>query len=110
MSKCHMCGKTFDKEEAREIFEDEYSMRNYDNFVKPLCGECAKEIFEDQNDGYYKETCDYCGKQFDPFIEEMQFSRHVDGISLTDVSFCICSDCAFDDIERRGGKLNPYRG
>lgn len=101
MAKCCMCGSKYNPEEARDIFEDEYGLHDYGNFIRPLCGDCAKSVFSDLIDGYYKETCECCGKEYDPFIENSKFGMHVDGIDLEDVSLTICCDCALDRLDEQ---------
>ena len=42
MATCEQCGKRFNVNKAREIFEDECGrLWSYDSFTECLCGECA---------------------------------------------------------------------
>ena len=100
MPKCEWCDTEFDTQEAKDIFENEFSLMKYDNIRKCLCGSCAIQAIEDQVDGIYFETCEECGKDFD-FVEECsEFEDNVDGTSLTDWwnYGILCCDCALGKI------------
>ena len=54
MAICDRCGCEFDEDEAREEFDEEFESGDfdYDNFEKDVCGECAIEIINNDEEGY----------------------------------------------------------
>lgn len=94
MPKCQRCRKRFDLEEARDEFESEYSV-SYDNLTEVLCGDCAISAYEDA-DGAYFETCECCGKKFEPMEEEGIFSSRIDdcGADINMFGEILCAECA----------------
>ena len=102
MAKCKICGKRFDKEEAEERFCIEFPIYDYNNFNTTLCGDCAIEVIEDLEDGYYYETCECCGKKFDLITEASAFETTHDGTTLIDwwdEFGIVCYDCADDKVD-----------
>jgi len=99
MAKCEWCGEKFDRVEAEEIFEDEFSL-DYSNIKKCLCGACAIQAIEDLVDDVYFEKCDSCGKVFDLIEEESDFEQVVSGTTLRDYwgSSILCKECALKEI------------
>lgn len=103
MARCEWCGKEFDIDEAREIFDDECGrIWSYDNFGKCLCGECAVEAIQDEADGVYFETCECCGKNFDYGEECRIFYDNANAsFGLADCwsNRILCASCAIDEID-----------
>ncbi len=99
MYKCSICGGLFDEEEAEDKFISEVSNRCYGNFLKPVCGECAIDVFQSEIEGYYEEECECCGKRFDPITENVEFVTRISGIALDDVSPVLCCTCAMDTLD-----------
>lgn len=98
MPKCERCGKKYNYDEEVEEF-DYYRSFSYDNFNIKVCAECAKEIIDAEEDGVYFETCECCGKEFDVFEEEYEFSSRTNGDSLLDMEEILCCECAMDKLE-----------
>lgn len=85
---CENCKKQFDPEGAASIFVIEESDLSYSNLRKKLCGECAIDAIESDEDGVYFETCEKCGHEFDLISEQFRFDSHFDeanGTSLRDL-------------------------
>lgn len=104
METCDRCGKLFDEDEAESEFVIEYYDLSYQNLRGCFCGDCAKEIIEDKEDGIYFETCEQCGCEFDLFQEESKFdSMHspYNGTTLRDFwrDLIRCADCAMEKEE-----------
>ena len=97
MTVCEKCGKQFEEWDAETEFENGVSSSfpvSYDQLGKCLCGDCAIEEFENGN---YYETCECCGKQFNPDSEQFGFSNQVSHkvIDADMYEFGIhCADCA----------------
>jgi len=107
MAICEKCGKEFDESEAADEFDEEtmYSSVavSYYAFDRCLCGECAVQEYENGN---YYETCECCGKRFNPEDEESDFQNQV-SYKVSDADMfefgILCADCAaeklFESIE-----------
>ena len=111
MPKCECCGKRFDVEDAEDIFLEEYRVLSYQNFIKPLCGECAIEIIQDEVEGFYYETCEKCGKRFD-YIEECGNYYHYSN-GDTDLTDCwddqiLCAECAINYMDDQYAKFRDF--
>lgn len=111
MAKCSRCGARFNREEAEDRFGFEHPDLNYEHFRGTFCGNCACEVIENEESGYYFETCDRCRKKFDLFADETDFMMRnweYDG-SLRDAwsefHYLLCADCASDNVADRYGKL-----
>lgn len=102
MPVCTWCGKKYDPSEEEEYVYDTWNMLHYDYRTMRinLCGSCANEAVEQQADGVFVNTCERCGREFDPMTENMEFANYVDGISLTDTwdSQVLCAACARDNL------------
>ena len=103
MAKCENCNERFDRDEAASYFEMETEL-SYDNLRKTLCGECAVQAIEDQEDGVYFETCEECGCTFDLIEAQSDFDTHFDwsnGTRLRDYwdPKILCCDCAIEKAE-----------
>lgn len=104
METCDRCGKIFDEDEAETEFVSEYFDLSYQNFRGTFCADCAIQILEDKEDGYYFETCEQCGCTFDLILEESKFDdRHswFNGTSMRDFwkDLIRCADCAMEKEE-----------
>ncbi len=104
MAVCEQCGKEIDFDFDRAEFESETNLC-YDNLRKCLCGECAVQAIDDEEDGVYFETCEKCGKTFDLIEAIGQFDEYFHwcgGTTLRDHwdSEILCADCAIDDVEK----------
>lgn len=103
MSRCEWCGKEYDRDEAERIFSSETFCLSYSNIRKDLCGECAVEAIENEVDGVYFETCEECGKEFDPIEESSEFDSNfgwANGTSLRDYwdDKILCAECALKKV------------
>lgn len=101
MAKCENCGKKFNEVDAEEYFEMETCLE-YSRLAKCLCGKCAVQAIEDDDEGVYFETCERCGKTFDLAAEKAEFSSHFswfDGLSLTSFNEYLCADCALEEVD-----------
>lgn len=95
---CDRCGKEFDEDFAESDFMDgadsSVSSKDYDNIPECLCGECAIEYY---NNGEYRETCESCGKVFEPENEnsqfELQISNWLTGADMYEFGI-YCAECA----------------
>jgi len=101
MPRCDWCGEKFDKEYADDFFSSETFTFSYSSFRKCLCGSCAVKAIEDEVDGVYFETCEECGKEFDPFDDNSEFRRHFNWYDTMDLwefwkDKILCGDCAVD--------------
>ena len=103
MAYCSRCNKEFDPDEARDYFESETFMLSYENFKEELCGECAVEVIEEKEEGYYFERCEECGKNFDLIEEEDFYSSQYPSYNGTDLIDCwneynkvLCAECALN--------------
>ena len=111
MEKCERCGKMFDKENAFDVFEEEFGSSlylSYDQLRPCLCENCAIQAIEDREDGVYFETCEKCGCEFDFALEDAKYREYFpwfNGTELTDHwnKGIKCADCIIEEIER--GKL-----
>lgn len=109
MAECSRCGRHFNREEAEERFRLEHFDLNYENFQFTFCADCACEIINCEEDGYYFETCDRCGKQFDLFSDESDFMmrnwEYSGGLrdAWQDFHYLLCADCASDAVADRDG-------
>lgn len=106
MAICENCKKYYEPDHAAYIFERELSDLSYSNLEKDLCGDCAIEAIEDQEDGVYFETCEKCGHKFDLIPEQLLFDSHFDeanGTSLRDYwdEGPLCADCAIEVAESK---------
>ena len=106
MAICDRCGCEFDEDEAREQFDDEFESGDfdYDNFDKDVCGDCAIEIINNDEEGYYFETCEECGCRFDFCEEELKFNNahgYGNGTDIRDFwdDGPLCADCALEAEE-----------
>ena len=45
---CERCGKEYNEDEDRDIFESDYCTFNYDNFTGNFCFGCKSEIIENR--------------------------------------------------------------
>lgn len=112
VATCEWCGKEFDIDDAREIFDDECGiMWSYDNFTKCLCGECAIEAIQQAEPGVYFDTCEECGKHFDYGEEYNEFMNY--GGNDIDLPYCwmektLCASCAIEDIERENAMYGNH--
>ena len=97
---CERCGKEFDKEDAREEFEDETG-KNFDYLTETLCGDCAIQAINNKEDGVYLELCENCGARFDPFVDEMEFQRQTgdDGVEIDMFGKYLCLNCSLEEYE-----------
>ncbi len=98
MATCEKCGKEFEEWDAENKFYDDcgYSPLplSYSQFGRALCGDCAVEEFENGN---YYETCECCGKQFNPNTEHSDFENQVSHRVLDADMYehgIYCADCA----------------
>ena len=122
MAVCEYCGKEFDVEFERDMFEIDTRCLSYDNLKKCLCSSCAQNaIFEDNIDGIYFEECEKCGTVFDLVEDMYQLSEYCEGY-LTDTwqeaGQILCFHCAseFEDDQyevqkemmRQEGIYVPY--
>ena len=112
MATCEQCGKRFNVNKAREIFEDECGrLWSYDNFTECLCGDCAVEAIQEEVEGVYFETCVKCGKRFDYGEECAEFYNYDNGdIGL---AACwdegpLCASCAIDNIEEENAMYGNH--
>ena len=111
MPVCSRCGKHFNREEAEERFGCDHPNLDYDHFQGTFCGDCAVEIVDNEEDGYYFEECDRCGKRFDLFADESDFMMRNWGYSgglreaWSEFRYLLCADCASDDVANRPGNL-----
>lgn len=102
MKICQWCGKAF--EPSEEDYEYEYDGRfPYYNFTVPLCAKCAMEAVDERADGVYQETCEKCGKKFDPFVDDGIFQNHMhwsNGTFLWDhwSDAIKCVDCTLEEL------------
>ena len=118
---CEKCGKEFEDWVAEDEFlsgVDSVGILSYEQFGRHLCGECAIEEFEN---GHYYETCERCGKQFNPSSEEFEFERQVShrilGADMYEFGI-YCADCAAtewlnsleieDDEDFDGERIDVY--
>ncbi len=103
MKMCKRCGDSFKKKEAEIVFSEAIISLSYkENVKKCICGECAVQAFEDEDDGIFFETCNECGKYFDVMEEKGKFYDYTDDINLFDVWFMhgeSCAECAIDAWE-----------
>ncbi len=100
MKKCEWCGKEFEISDAEDDFDREIGFFNYRNIKKCLCGSCAIDVFNEQVDGVYFETCELCGKEFDYILDSHEFENATDTY-LTDLwdSQILCCDCALSKLK-----------
>ena len=106
MKKCEWCKKSFDEEEAREIFEDRTQLE-FANLHKCLCGNCASDLIADEETGIYFETCEKCGTVFDLIEAEAEFRDYGASYRLREgwgLGQILCVDCAIERIERDESK------
>ena len=100
---CEVCGAEFEYNGAEDFFEDEYPGLPYQNFRKCLCGDCAVQAINDQEEGVYFEICEKCGNSFDLIEDSANFNQYsrCDGIELMDVweEKILCCRCALERIE-----------
>lgn len=101
MKVCSRCGNKFDPEIAKDIFESEHCLP-YDNFDVHLCGKCAVEVIDDQEEGYYFEICERCGTKFDPIVASADFDSYREGPILDTIEeysdgMILCCSCALDN-------------
>lgn len=99
---CDYCGKEFDEQDARDIFEAEIP-KNYDYLTKSLCAECAIEAIDDMDDGIYYEVCDNCGSRFDPFAAERELQRQTGDYGAEIDNLCL--DCSLDEYKNRNDEV-----
>ena len=100
--RCERCGKFFNYASSADSFETA-TMLSYDNLKPQLCGSCAIEAVESQEEGVYYETCEVCGRRFD-FIEEASNFElahpYGNGTKLSDTwdpsKRIMCCNCAID--------------
>lgn len=118
MNTCERCGIEFDEQEAENEFNDgvEATLEvHYRQFRRCLCGACAIAEYENGN---YFETCEYCGKEFNPEEEKSAFDRQV-AYKVTVANLyqhgILCADCAaerllggLDDIDGTHDGCNVY--
>lgn len=99
---CEYCGKEFDAEDARDIFEMEM-LKNYDYLTKCLCAECAIEAINDMHDGIYYEICEKCGSRFNPFADELELQRQTgdSGAEIDMFGEYLCLDCSLNEYKSR---------
>lgn len=101
MKRCEKCGKLFDSEEAEFEFDSRVDASftvSYYQFNIYLCADCAIEEYENGN---YFETCECCGKSFNPEEDKHEFERLVSHkIMFADMyEFGIhCADCAAEKV------------
>lgn len=110
LSTCEWCGKKFAKINAAVSFaycDPNHSRpHDYEKLTKVLCGDCAASVIFDKVDGVYFQTCDFCGKKFDVYADDLDFYNHfsyLDGEDLLnhwDDGVC-CSSCALNRIEKK---------
>lgn len=94
---CECCGREFLQEDADYEFSQEFPTRNYDYLNQSLCGSCAINLYNDQVDGIYNETCEKCGKEFDYFEEDSLYRSLTKlDIGLEDLSRILCCDCGLE--------------
>lgn len=103
MEKCENCGVKFDPTDAADEFEMN-TLLEYNNLKVCLCADCAIEAIENSEEGIYFETCEQCGKEFDLFEDEGEFSTHfswANGLILRDYwdDQILCAECALDLVE-----------
>ena len=115
METCSRCAKSFDRETAEDTFMLENGLLNYDNFQITVCGDCANEIIDNCEDGYYFEICDRCGKRFDLFVDESDFMTRNDSYfgglrdAWDEFGYLLCADCASDDVADAYGDNSNWR-
>lgn len=99
---CDCCGKEFDVQDARDVFQME-TLKNYDFLTKTLCAECAIEAIEDMDDGIYYEVCENCGSRFDSFADEIELRRQTgdSGAEIDMFGKYLCFNCALDEYRSR---------
>lgn len=92
---CDYCGKEFDEQDAREVFEIE-TMKNYNYLTKSLCAECAIEAIDDMVDGIYYEECENCHSRFDPFADEIELQQQTgdSGAEIDMFGRYLCLNCS----------------
>lgn len=102
---CDYCGKEFDEQDAREVFEIE-TLKNNDYLTKSLCAECAIEAINNMNDGVYYEVCENCGSSFDPFADELELRRQTgdDGVEIDMFGKYLCLNCSLDEYRNKNDK------
>ena len=105
MKTCERCGAKFDPEEAKEQFEMEAFLLEYDDIEPCLCGECAIEALQIEDNGVFYFTCERCGTRFDLFEETSKLSsmfHNTEDVNLTNYwsSGIICADCAGEEITK----------
>ncbi len=97
MPLCEKCGNEFEEWDAEYEFENGVDTSfpvSYDQLNKYLCGKCAIEEFKNGN---YYETCECCGKRFNPDSEQFEFEKQVSHKVLDADMFDLgihCADCA----------------
>lgn len=97
MPICARCGKKFNYDDERDAFCEE-SLLNFETMKLSLCSKCALQAIEDQEDGIFTETCEKCGKTFDPVEDEGEFYSHLRDDPFADYhmyGYCLCAECAF---------------
>lgn len=112
MPKCVYCGRNFDKEEAEDYFEIETCLE-YSRLTIRLCGECAVQVIESEEEGVYFETCERCRKTYDPAVDKVEFERHLswdDGLSFTSFNEYLCAECALEEIATLEESDDEYDG
>lgn len=103
---CERCGKKFNKEDAKDEFEAEMTLKIYDHLEKKLCGKCAIEAIYDLENGIYFEYCDRCGKKYYPLddnakFEHMHSNEYGTYAYISDLSDeFLCLDCAIDEYNK----------
>ena len=110
MEICEWCGRSFDLEEAEDFFDIETFALNYNNLKKKLCGNCAVQAIEDKVDGVYFETCEKCGKEFDLFVDEIEFANNFEWFSGTELrdywkNHILCAECALEEAEKENSNV-----
>ena len=97
--KCEECNEEFDYEYAEGLFAEENPLRNFENFRRCLCSECANMMLEDMVEGEYFEICDNCGVKFDFAEASHEFETVSGGVELTEISYTLCPRCAMAEFE-----------
>lgn len=101
MAICEKCGVEFDEDEVGFEFQmsvDSAFPVSYDEFGRSLCVDCAVEEFESGN---YFDTCECCGKRFNPQDDESEFLRQVSDRFVDADMFTfglLCADCAANKL------------
>ena len=105
MKKCERCGKLYDEETDKLVFNDEWPPFKYDNIRPTLCLECIEEAYDDDEEGVYFDTCELCGQEFDYGRDnyDILVNRRVRELFPVwkEVGKVVCGDCVGKMIDEK---------